>query len=423
MSADLIWKKLAHRKWPLTIAVIGFLLSLGIGPVWASVPGPEQNIPFGQSMTGEMTYFNISGTDACGTHVDPATQDAVAVSPRWFTAANSNNDPLCSGVSVQLTYNGQTLILPVMDSCASCDLTHIGVSQKVFQQLAPLSVGALSPVTWQFVLSSGQPGPSPSGSPSSAPPSGPSSPAPGPSSAPNSAAVPGRGQVSANGASGSLENYFAPAFSGASSCHFSHQNFSINSGVLTTSYPAGSSSQSAGPPYGGAQICIPSSSGPQPTLALTYSVRFPVGFQFVKGGKLPGIYGGVPPFSGGNHNPNGWSMRLMWRAGGGGEVYSYTAQTAGYGDDYGRGNFSWQADGNWHTVTERVTVNTPGASNGSVTLTYDGKQVIDQTGIDITNTNTPAGGLFFSTFYGGHDSSWAPAADQSISFQNFSVSG
>jgi hypothetical protein len=158
-------------------------------------------------------------------------------------------------------------------------------------------------------------------------------------------------------------------------------------------------------------------------MTLTYSVRFPGGFQFVKGGKLPGIYGGEEPFSGGRHSSDGWSIRLMWRADGAGEVYSYTANTTGTGDDYGRGNFSWQADGNWHTVSEHVTINTPGASDGSVTLSYDGKQVIHQTGIDVTKTDTPAAGLFFSTFYGGHDSSWAPTADESISFKDFSISG
>jgi hypothetical protein len=73
-------------------------------------------------------------------------------------------------------------------------------------------------------------------------------------------------------------------------------------------------------------------------------------------------------------------------------------------------------------VTEQVTLNASGASDGSVTLSYDGKQVISQTGLDITNTNSLAGGLFFSTFFGGHDSSWAPSADQSIGFKDFSVS-
>jgi polysaccharide lyase-like protein/glycosyl hydrolase family 79 len=270
----------------------------------------------------------------------------------------------------------------------------------------------------------------PSSSPSAPSPSAmPSSSAPSPSGSPSSSASSSSGSsssgssTSASGSGGSLDGFFAPAFSGTSFCHFSHQNFSISNGELTTSYPAGSSSQSAGAPFGGAQDCIPAAAGPQPTMTLTYSVRFPVGFQFVKGGKLPGIYGGVEPFSGGGHNSDGWSMRLMWRGGGAGEVYSYTAKSTGFGDDYGEGNFSWQADGNWHTVSEHVTINSPGASDGSVTLSYDGKQVIDQTGIDVTDTNTPAGGLFFSTFYGGHDSSWAPSADESVSFKDFSVSG
>jgi hypothetical protein len=226
----------------------------------------------------------------------------------------------------------------------------------------------------------------------------------------------------APGPTGSLDSFFAPAFTGASFCHFTKQNYTTSNGALTIYYPAGSSAPSAGAPFGGAQDCIPSSTGPQATLALTYKVRFPVGFQFVKGGKLPGIYGGIEPFSGGSHNPNGWSMRLMWRTGGAGEIYSYTAHTTGYGDEYGKGSFYWQADGQWHTVTERVTVNTPGAANGSVTLAYDGRQAISQTGIDVTDTNTLATGLFFSTFYGGHDRTWAPTANESIDFSSFSVS-
>lgn len=149
-------KKPARRKWLLALAGVGCLLALGAGPAVASVPDPGQGIPFGQSMTGEMTYYNNIGTDACGGQIDPVAQDLVAVSHVWWTAANPNDDPLCDGVSVQLTYDGQTLTLPVRDSCAACDATHIDVSQAVFQQLAPLSVGVLSPVTWQFVSSSGQ---------------------------------------------------------------------------------------------------------------------------------------------------------------------------------------------------------------------------------------------------------------------------
>jgi Polysaccharide lyase 14 len=222
--------------------------------------------------------------------------------------------------------------------------------------------------------------------------------------------------------SGSLAGFFAPAFRGAPFCTFSQQNAAISGGVLTVTYPAGSTAPSAGPPYGGAQICIPFAGGSRTDATLSYRVRFPVGFQFVKGGKLPGMYGGVEPFSGGGHNAYGWSMRLMWRAGGAAEVYGYISTTTnGYGDDWGRGNFSFQADGQWHSLTEHIHLNTPGHSDGYVTLAYDGTVRIDQTGLAITTMGTPIGGLFFSTFYGGHDSSWAPTANEHIDFAGFTA--
>lgn len=238
----------------------------------------------------------------------------------------------------------------------------------------------------------------------------------------DAAASGGKAIKFSNSTSDSLASFFSPAFTGTPFCLFSKQNYTISSGALTVSYPAGSTAPSMGAPYGGMQICVPSAAGPQSALTLTYKVRFPVGFQFVKGGKLPGLYGGVEPFSGGNHNPDGWSMRLMWRTGGAGEVYAYTAKTSSYGDEYGKGNFYWQADGKWHTVIEHISVNTPGATNGSVTLSYDGKQVISQGNIDVTEKSVAVGGLFFSTFYGGSDPSWAPSQNESISFSDFSVS-
>lgn len=53
---------------------------------------------------------------------------------------------------------------------------------------------------------------------------------------------------------------------------------------------------------------------------MAYSVFFPVGFNFVKAGKLPGLYGGRTGCSGGSAAENCFSSRLMWRTGGKGEV-------------------------------------------------------------------------------------------------------
>ncbi|MGH7640933.1 MAG: polysaccharide lyase [Candidatus Dormibacteria bacterium] len=193
-------------------------------------------------------------------------------------------------------------------------------------------------------------------------------------------------------------------------------------GLLTVIYPAGSTAPSMGPPHGGAQVCEPFSSGPRTSATLSYQVRFPVGFQFVKGGKLPGLYGGVEPFSGGRHNSAGWSTRLMWRAGGAGEIYAYIAGVNGYGLDLGRGDFTWPADGQWHTVTLHVVVNTPGHSDGEAVLSLDGRVVVDATNLDISDSGVPIGGLFFSTFYGGHDPSWAPSSEMNTQFRDFSAS-
>lgn len=212
------------------------------------------------------------------------------------------------------------------------------------------------------------------------------------------------------------------SFSAQTFCTFKHQNVSVNGGFVSVSYPRGSSAPSAGAPYGGAQVCAPFASGPKTDATLTYEVRIPVGFQFVQGGKMPGLYGGIEPFSGGRHNSAGWSARLMWRSGGRGEIYGYIATSSGYGDSWGRGNFVWKDDGRWHTVTEHVHLNSPGHSDGWISLAYDGSTVIDQTGLAITTTGVPINGLFFSTFFGGHGPSWASPVDQHMDFTGFRVS-
>jgi hypothetical protein len=204
---------------------------------------------------------------------------------------------------------------------------------------------------------------------------------------------------------------------------FDHQIASISNGILTVSYPAGSAAPSVGALFGGAQICLPFTGGPERDATLSYDIRIPTGFSWVKGGKLPGLYGGVEPFSGGKHNAAGWSMRLMWRKNGVGEVYAYISTTNAYGDDLGRAAASmhWSADGEWHRVTEHVVLNTPGQVNGSVSLALDGTVYIVQSGLAVTTDDTRIGGLFFSTFFGGNDRSWAVKSTQHIDFRNFTV--
>ncbi|MFE2914150.1 cysteine/serine endopeptidase inhibitor [Kitasatospora indigofera] len=120
------------------------LVALGAGTAGAA-------IPVNQPMTGKATYYDDSGYGACGTQINAATQLLVAVPYSWWTTANPNNDPLCKGISVKVSYGGKTLTVPVRDKCPSCDSTHIDLSRPAFATFAPLGQGVINGITWQFV--------------------------------------------------------------------------------------------------------------------------------------------------------------------------------------------------------------------------------------------------------------------------------
>ncbi|GHI33409.1 hypothetical protein Sdagh_51390 [Streptomyces daghestanicus] len=88
--------------------------------------------------------------------MDAATEDLVAVSHEWWTSADPNQDPLCDGVSVQVSYGGKTITVPVKDMCPSCDSGHLDLSQSAFEQLAPLEKGLVEGITWKFVTEDGK---------------------------------------------------------------------------------------------------------------------------------------------------------------------------------------------------------------------------------------------------------------------------
>ena len=193
--------------------------------------------------------------------------------------------------------------------------------------------------------------------------------------------------------------------------------------LLRVRYPKGSASFSvsrgANRPLGGAAYYGPvAHESSVSALCVRYRVRFPTGFDFVKGGKLPGLYAGSPP-SGGDRvtGENGWSVRLMWRRGGKGELYEYIYNKGGdYGLSVGRGSFRF-ARGRWVAVELEVVLNQPGRRNGIARLWVDDKAVIEQRGVVYRTRETGAtAGLMFSTFFGGGDTSWATPRDQHVDF-------
>lgn len=96
---------------------------------------------------------------------------------------------------------------------------------------------------------------------------------------------------------------------------------SNSTAVMQLFYPANSINP-ANEPQGGADFyATPLDLHDAQNVSLEYSIFFPADFDWVQGGKLPGIYGGHTGCSGGDAAVTCFSTRLMWRAGGAGELY------------------------------------------------------------------------------------------------------
>lgn len=154
----------------------------------------------------------------------------------------------------------------------------------------------------------------------------------------------------------------------------------------------------------------------------SYRIKFDKNFDFVKGGKLPGLAGGTAPSGGAEvTGHNGWSGRVMWRRDGMMVQYLYYPDKSGtYGED-----FPWNraiTRGVWHTITNHFKMNTPGKRDGVMQAWLDGELVLDRRDIRFRDDTGFGIDLFyFSTFFGGSNSSWKTSKDETILFDDFII--
>jgi hypothetical protein len=201
--------------------------------------------------------------------------------------------------------------------------------------------------------------------------------------------------------------------------------------VLRVLYPAGSSSHSyarEGHPVGGLEFKahLPGGAGPRSPF-LSYWLKFAPNFQWIKGGKLPGLCGGTCPSGGAAVSGyDGWSMRLMWRPGGAGEEYGYILPAQPYGTELGLGAWNFTT-GEWHRVAQELVLNTAGAPDGVSRVWFDTDPTLAPTfeakNLSYRRDSTPADTLFFSTFFGGHGADWSTPVDTFVDFAKFVVCG
>lgn len=182
---------------------------------------------------------------------------------------------------------------------------------------------------------------------------------------------------------------------------------------------------------GSARLGFKKALRPVKKATLSYFVRFSKNFEFVKGGKLPGLLGG-PKKSTGCVQPqpaDSWSVRVMWRAGGIASLYMYNqARRSGRNRCGLNYNTSFRfKPGKWHRIMLVVKVNSrKNKSNGYAVLKIDNKLAIKKSGVRFRATNSVRSlvtRFYFSNFYGGNSISWAPKKTTKIFFDNFLVTG
>lgn len=176
-------------------------------------------------------------------------------------------------------------------------------------------------------------------------------------------------------------------------------------------------------------------------LFLSYRLRFDDGFDFVRGGKLPGLCGGACNTGGNQPNgTDGWSARMMWRTNGSSgsqtsgdtaNIVQYTYhpdQPTQFGDDMRWDDGSpaeWKEfeSDRWYHLQHRIVMNTPGMQDGIIQAWLDGELVLDRQDIRFRDTSAFAiDTMYFSTFFGGSSTIWEATKDEFAYYDDFVIS-
>ncbi|KAK9709173.1 hypothetical protein K7432_009205 [Basidiobolus ranarum] len=208
--------------------------------------------------------------------------------------------------------------------------------------------------------------------------------------------------------------------------------------VYSVSYPKGSYSPSGSKDTGGVHFYAePFGDKNFGKAILTYELGVPYSFDWVQGGKLPGLFAGKPASgcSGGSESDGVkcFSTRLMWRKDGVGEVYDYMPNQGDgfcqeklvtcnkeYGDSLGR-NFRFSKG--WNTIHMFVQVNDPDKKNGLVEVYLNRTKVFSMDSLQYRKSSKLGiTSLMFSTFFGGSEPRFATPVDTFLYFKNIQFS-
>lgn len=198
--------------------------------------------------------------------------------------------------------------------------------------------------------------------------------------------------------------------------------------------------------------CNPLDTFPVDHAVLEYEVFFPKNFEWVKGGKLPGmgIGAGTESATGGEWCADGGSFRVMWRERGQAIGYLYLplhiatnkkrdstiliqkdafekaadrslGKPAGIDLWFHSGKPIFFKRGSWNTVRMELRMNTTGRFDGGIKLTInDETRELDDVLFRKRN-DIKINQMIFASFFGGSGSEWRAKKPEVIRYRNFSV--
>lgn len=157
---------------------------------------------------------------------------------------------------------------------------------------------------------------------------------------------------------------------------------------------------------------------------LSYKLRLADLFEFVKGGKLPGLYGGdgysiatIPD------GTDGFSVRLHWNLEGYLSAYAYLPydNNVTYGKHFFLQKF-FLRPGQWHDLELELILNTPGVADGVMRLYADDELVGEELTVHYRDiAGLQINGFLFSSYFGGGDASYNSAKEEWLDFTDIKI--
>jgi hypothetical protein len=150
-----------------------------------------------------------------------------------------------------------------------------------------------------------------------------------------------------------------------------------------------------------------------------YRLRFDAGYDFSRGGKIPGLAGGNAPSGCDTSTDIGFTARQMWRENGRLIGYIYDMDQGGDCGNAIETGFNF-AVGRWYHVKQRIKLNTGSTRNGVLQLWIDDRLVINRSNMGwmIEAPTRFIDKIFLDFFFGGSTADWSPSRNCSLSFSD-----